>query len=314
MRNVHGQEAFDEFTKKEVLDYCDLMREFEVKKRSQTVQVRTKSVTLRVPISLRNLSQANQDKARSVREEEDFNSVTLEHDTIRLNHERFRQFFQTSTENIISHVQQLIDNDELKDVSTIVLVGGYAESKFLQDFIKSKFSSKTVIIPNQPGLAVLKGAVIFGHDPSIIAERICRYTYGIGCSLPFDDKFHEESTKYTSDFGSILAQNCFDIHCKVGQNVKTDVFQNGKDYVPTTTNQRTAVYPIYASRRSNPVYVTESDCFKIGELTVDRSDLTGSRSDREILVALCFGGTEITIKATKKKTGEVLFSSFKYDW
>ena len=92
-------------------------------------------------------------------------------------------------------MQQLIDNDQLKDVSNIVLVGGYAESKLLQDCIKSKFSSKTVIIPNQPGLAVLKGAVIFGHDPSIIAERICRYTYGIGCSLPFDDKFHEESNQ-----------------------------------------------------------------------------------------------------------------------
>ena len=60
--------------------------------------------------------------------------------------------------------------------------------------------------------------------------------------------------------------------------------------------------------------MTESDCFKIGELTVDLSDLTGSKSDRGILVALCFGGTEITIKATKKQTGEVLSSSFKYDW
>ena len=143
--------------RKEVLDYVDLMREFEVKKRSQTIQAgTTKSVTLRVPISLRNLSQANQDKARSVREEEDFNSMTLGLEMIRLNHERFQQFFQTSTENIISHVQQLIDNDQLKDVSNIVLVGGYAESKLLQDCIKSKFSSKTVIIPNQPGFGCIE--------------------------------------------------------------------------------------------------------------------------------------------------------------
>ena len=79
--------------KKEVLDYVDLMREFEVKKRSQTIQAgTTKSVTLRVPISLRNLSQANQDKARSVREEEDFNSMTLGLEMIRLNHERFSNF------------------------------------------------------------------------------------------------------------------------------------------------------------------------------------------------------------------------------
>ena len=37
-----------------------------------------------------------------------------------------------------------------------------------------RFKDKKVIIPEAAGIAVLKGAVIFGHDPSAISERRCR--------------------------------------------------------------------------------------------------------------------------------------------
>ena len=37
-----------------------------------------------------------------------------------------------------------------------------------------RFRDKKVIIPEGAGMAVLKGAVIFGHDPSAISERKCR--------------------------------------------------------------------------------------------------------------------------------------------
>ena len=37
-----------------------------------------------------------------------------------------------------------------------------------------RFPNKNIIVPKEPGLAVLKGAVIFGHDPSAISERKCR--------------------------------------------------------------------------------------------------------------------------------------------
>lgn len=38
----------------------------------------------------------------------------------------------------------------------------------------TRFKDKKVIIPEGAGIAVLKGAVIFGHDPSAISERKCR--------------------------------------------------------------------------------------------------------------------------------------------
>ena len=42
-----------------------------------------------------------------------------------------------------------------------------------------------MIIPEAAGIAVLKGAVIFGHDPSAISERRCRSVnmsrFGLAC-------------------------------------------------------------------------------------------------------------------------------------
>ncbi|XP_060606755.1 heat shock 70 kDa protein 12A-like [Ruditapes philippinarum] len=45
--------------------------------------------------------------------------------------------------------------------------------------VKEAFSNKRIIVPSEPGLAVLKGAVLFGHDPLVMKSRVSKYTYGI---------------------------------------------------------------------------------------------------------------------------------------
>ena len=61
----------------------------------------------------------------------------------------------------------------------MLLVCGFSESNVVHSAIKRTFPDMTVIIPNETGLAVLKGAVIFGHNPSVIMFRVSRYTYGV---------------------------------------------------------------------------------------------------------------------------------------
>jgi molecular chaperone DnaK (HSP70) len=51
------------------------------------------------------------------------------------------------------------------------MVGGFSESQMLQEHVKSTFPHKTVIIPEDAGLAVLKGAVQFGFNPKVINPR-----------------------------------------------------------------------------------------------------------------------------------------------
>ena len=54
-------------------------------------------------------------------------------------------------------------------------------------------------VPEEASLSVVKGAVAFGHDPSAICQRICRFTYGVGSYLPFVEGEHREDLRVNSD-------------------------------------------------------------------------------------------------------------------
>ena len=55
----------------------------------------------------------------------------------------------------------------------------------------------TVLIPEEPDLAVLRGAVMFADNPSFIQERRSRKTYGMSCTVPFEPDKHDIRRKKT---------------------------------------------------------------------------------------------------------------------
>ena len=80
---------------------------------------------------------------------------------------------------IVTHLQDLFLQTAVKRINIIVMVGGFSESRCLQREISRAFPAKKLVIPSDPGMAVVKGAVIYGHDPKAIVSRISRYTYGV---------------------------------------------------------------------------------------------------------------------------------------
>jgi molecular chaperone DnaK (HSP70) len=50
-------------------------------------------------------------------------------------------------------------------LSTILMVGGFSECPLIQDAVQAAFPDKRIIIPEDAGMSVLKGAVLFGHRP-----------------------------------------------------------------------------------------------------------------------------------------------------
>lgn len=74
----------------------------------------------------------------------------------------------------------------------------------LLEGIKSTFPEMRTIVPKDAPWSVLRGAVIFGHDPSLIRQRRSKYTYGICVIEKFDSSIHNEKYK-----GSYAVQICF---------------------------------------------------------------------------------------------------------
>jgi hypothetical protein len=61
------------------------------------------------------------------------------------------------------------------------------------------FPDKRIIIPEDAGMSVLKGAVLFGHRPDFILSRVMKCSYGVKTNIPFDKRRHDVKQKVLMD-------------------------------------------------------------------------------------------------------------------
>lgn len=311
LADIVGNDVMDNFQATKMMDYIDLFREFEVKKRNFKNDM-TSKINFKVPIAL-----ADDFKAARKMEIKDHvqskpkykNNIIWIGDKLRMEPEAAKGLFREACESAANHLQELFLTDQVKDVSTVLMVGGFSQSPILQDIIKMTLPHKRIIIPADPGLAVLKGAVIFGHDPSVIKERRCRYTYGIRTSLPFRSGVHPDSKKFVDDEGQVLCSDMFDKHVEIGQPVEYGKSQVTQGYVPTKRDQKLMNFSVFASDQKDPVFVTDSSCRKLGSLELE---LSGSGMGRAVNVEMIFSGTELHVKAYEKETGKVTKAKFEF--
>lgn len=168
--------------------YVDLFRDFEIKKREIT-PASDKKINFRVPSSFTEMIKevAGNDIRTTISNSRYSSSVSFIGDKIRVDNDVATSLFDTALKSIISHVTALLKKPNVSGCQTIVMVGGFSESAVLQEKIKESFPEMKIIVPNEAGLAVLKGAAIFGHNPSAIAQRILKYTYGQESTHVFKD-------------------------------------------------------------------------------------------------------------------------------
>ena len=224
-------------------------------------------------------------------------SISFLGDKLRLAPKDAEDFFAESVKEIILHLRNLLRQKSGKGISTLILVGGFAESPMLIQGIKSNFPNMRIIIPQEAAWSVLRGAVIFGHDPSLIKERRSKYTYGIGVFDQFDPTIHDEKYKYEED-GETRCDNLFsklisiDDPVTVGEYRKTEIFSLNKI-------GRKGNLKLYTSVSSDPKYVDEKGCSSVGYIL---SAGHGFLQNENVEVMMRFGETEVEIKAHQPKS------------
>jgi molecular chaperone DnaK (HSP70) len=179
------------------------------------------------------------------------------------------------------------------------MVGGYSESPLLQNAIKEAFTGLDVVIPIGASSTILRGALVYGHSPVSIRERVLKYTYGVETTEPFIEGTDSEYLKVKSATGVLC--RVFDKHVEKGQIVKCNESQVKNTYYTIQTFQSKLAFDIFATEQCNPRYTTE--CSLIGELEIDLPE-PEEQSGREIIVTMTFSGTEIIVKAVDEKTGQ----------
>lgn len=106
-----------------------------------------------------------------------------------INSALIKTFFKDASEKITNIVPDVCKKEERSETKDGYHVGGISHCKIIQDNVKAKFPQCKVIVPEDVGLSVLKGADLFGHRPNYIISRLLRYTYGIRTNKNLTQKY-----------------------------------------------------------------------------------------------------------------------------
>lgn len=280
-------------------DDLDIHRELETKKRTIKPDSESK-ITVKLPVSLvMTFEEETGEKIKEVLQQMKYaDKMTWQTDKLRMEAGLFKDMFKEPANMLVEHLQDLMTKENLKDISTLLMVGGFSESPMMLDAVMKAFPNKKVIVPEDAGLAVLKGAVLFGHKPQAITIRKARYTYGINISPPFVKGDHSPTRKVTID-GVDRVKDVFKKYIQCDQDIRVGEAVSGR-HVTIKSNQSEMLLKIFASEDPNPKYVTDKSCEYLGKVVVK---LPEAKERLKVDVKMIFGETELMVEAKESTTG-----------
>ncbi|XP_060557848.1 heat shock 70 kDa protein 12B-like [Ruditapes philippinarum] len=287
LEELFGRCVFQAFRENNTSDFLEMLREFEIKKRLINTKKEGK-IVIRFAASLSETYKEKCGKtlAYHILPGHLGSFVQLKKNKILVDANVMRKFFSESIKNTSIHVRKILEENELRKIDTLLLVGGFAESEIVQGSVKEAFPNKRIIVPSEPGLAVLKGAVLFGHNPLVMKSRISKYTYGTEIIRPFVDGTDQEKYKVFEN-GIYKCRYKFFPFVQAGEMVPVGTVV--RRYCISDTFDVEEGVGIYASTKEHPKYVVDDCCFRVGTVYFDEPR-------QHFMAEMHFGETEICLK------------------
>ncbi|CAG2245220.1 unnamed protein product [Mytilus edulis] len=165
---IFGSQLITSLSEGAQFDLLYIKREIERIKRSVNGKSKGK-IGMTVPIPTLN-SFCHKHHAKDVKEVVSNsiygNGIRLFGDKMRIDTDIIHNLFKPTIDKIINLMKHVFaDYKDAHKVKQIVMVGGFSECSLVQDAVRQSFSNKTIFIPNDPELAVMKGAVLCGQQP-----------------------------------------------------------------------------------------------------------------------------------------------------
>ena len=251
---ILGEQPLKKLSEEYKSDHLFLYRNFESIKRKLDRQLSQKRV-LRIPPTFVKCAEGAAAFRKKIEQSQYKGKVELKtKDKLALDDSIIKDMFAQSRDNIVHKVKSLFENSENRDINLLILVGGFSESALIANEVRKVFPLKSVIVPPEPSLAVLKGAVLFGHNPQTITSRKMAYTYGISTAVPFNDKFHPAEKKVTVG-GIDKCEDIFELFFEIGQTVIPGKTKRAHEF--HTRGFNTANIEIYKTRKQNPRFISD---------------------------------------------------------
>ena len=311
---IFTKEVIDKVKKEHPTDWVEMMCEFERLKRKVSLDNQTEFIQVTLRPSL-------QDVYQDIRGN-DLNSALESNRAVasgvKLNRRKLKipktvifDMIKKVAKSISSHAIDLLGKQENKNIDFILMVGGFSNSPIVVQEVKDRVSSLSlpVIVPENPELAVVQGAVMFGWKPEMFKSRKSKRTYGIHISPPFREGVDPERLAIYCDnvkrccnrFSKFVTIN---EEIEIGQAVK-------KTYFPAYKDQVSMIITLYESEKVFFTYCDEPGVYELGSITIPMTDTTGG-INRKAEATLRFGGTEIVVSGKDLTTGAEVQAVFDF--
>uniref|UniRef100_A0A3P9MWJ3 Heat shock protein 12B n=3 Tax=Poecilia reticulata TaxID=8081 RepID=A0A3P9MWJ3_POERE len=309
---IFGKDFIQSFKAKRPAAWVDLMIAFEARKRTASPG-RANALNISLPFSFIDFYKRH--KGQSVEaalRRSNMNIVKWSSQgMLRLTQEAMNELFQPTISNIVRHIEELMGKPEVRCVRFLFLVGGFAESPMLQKAVQKALGRTCrIIIPHDVGLTILKGAVLFGLDPTVVRVRRCPVTYGVGVLNRFVEGRHPRDKLLIKD-GREWCTDIFDRFVSIDQSVALGEVVR-RSYTPARVGQRKIIINIYCSATDDVTYISDPGVRKCGTITLDLPEplvppgavggaeagaVVAGPERREIRATMQFGDTEIKVTA-----------------
>lgn len=109
---------------------------------------------------------------------------------------QMQAIFDPVIEQVVALVKAQIVSTK-KDIKAVLLVGGFGQSFYLKERLRSSLASSIEVIqPSNSWTAVVRGAVMIGAQSDVVQSRAAREHYGILAEASYDRSIHSEDQKY----------------------------------------------------------------------------------------------------------------------
>lgn len=309
LEKVLGEDVMKEFRTEYFHLYLEMMKDFEVQKKTLSVEGNKKFVSVKISGELNEIYREKHGKPiKKTLEEKMSDKVKVVGDKLRFTLPIFKKFFQDCVKEIIQHINETFAQRGCAFPSAMILVGGFSDAPVIREEIKNAFPViRDVVSPIASSLAVLKGSVVFGHKPTIVTGRVCRETLGISLhrDLVPDEKGNRKSTIKVDGTlhqdKSFLKMFSVNEVVKLGQIRSVDIEDRHQD---KESRKHPKIIEVFASQNEDPKFITEEGCVLRGRVTVHPPDKEWPES-AEGLIEMEAGGTEIIVRYRDKKTQHV---------
>ncbi|XP_044222581.1 heat shock 70 kDa protein 12A-like [Thunnus albacares] len=299
LKEIFSDGVWDEYEKKHPNEVQKMMNDFtQLKQADEDVQITC-------PFNLGTLAQKKKEIEKYF---ETMQGASWNDGSIKISKDKMRSFFDESLRGITKSLSDIFNKDF--SIEHILLVGGYSSSMILRRHITDQFGSQCkVLCPFRAQEAIVKGAVMFGRNPQVVASRKSDFTYGVSVSEPFDESKHKAGKKFTTEEGE-WCKDIFSTLVEEGEDVGWDEVRE-HIFNPVRANQTRMSMSFYRTERKNPKYVDEWGIEEVGSFGVSMPDTKGG-TKRQVKLEIKFGSTEITATATDKVSGST--ESIKMDF